>query len=369
MCSYYYDSNNFDSFRSFLIELNENEDIKSVLLFMAFDQAYSEDVLTPLLKSCTIPIIGGIFPEIIFEGVRKKTGILVIGLPFLLNTQLIHLEGSSKKITKTLKKMKIDTFDTSNGLFVLFDATSEGKNKLTNSLFNYFGTIPTYIGGGAGSLNFETFPCIIDNNGFHKNSAVIGFAHQYMALGASHGWNSISEPLKITKATGNELISINWKPAFEVYKNIVETHSNKKFDATNFFDIAKSYPIGISKMDAEKIVRDPFKKENNSIHFIDSINEGENIEILNGNITSLLNGAKNSKAKAIAKTGEFMQQEFVFSVDCISRALFMEEHFNEEIEIMNYKTKVCGILAIGEIANDHESYLEIYNKTNVIVIW
>ena len=369
MSSFYITPNDIGSLHSFIYDINKNIAVKSILLFMAFEQRFSEDELTPVLNSCVKPIIGGVFPEVIFEGTRKKTGVLIISLPFHLNTQLINLADSPKIITKELKKLEIETFDVSNGLFVFYDAISKTKNNLTKSLYNFFGTIPTYIGGGAGSLNFTQFPCIINNNGFHRNASVIGLAHHHIAIGASHGWKSISNPLKVTKSNGNEIISINWKPAFTVYKEIVEKHSNKKFEDHNFFDIAKSYPLGISKMDAEKIVRDPFKVVGTSIHFIDAVSEGEYIEVLNGNIESLLKGARDSKNKAIENQTFLIQQEFIFCVDCISRALFMDTHFHKEIEVMNTETKISGILSIGEIANYHDAYLEIYNKTNVIAIW
>ena len=200
MNSLYIAPHDIGMLRSHLNNLSSNSSVISILFFMAVEEAYHEDELTPLLHHFKKPIIGGVFPEVIVEGIRKNTGILIIPLSFHLNTLLIDLSESTKKITKKLKKLEIEIVDFSNGLFVFFDAISASKNNLTKALFNFFGTISTYIGGGAGSLNFTSFPCIINNDGLHENAAIIGLANIPIALGVSHGWKSISEPLKITKA-------------------------------------------------------------------------------------------------------------------------------------------------------------------------
>ena len=47
----------------------------------------------------------------------------------------------------------------------------------------------------------------------------------------------------------------------------------------------------------------------------------------------------------------------------------METDFTKELKAIGHEVDVTGILAIGEIANSGESFLEIYNKTIVIGLW
>jgi hypothetical protein len=335
---------------------------------MAAEESYSEKQFIPLLHKCETPIIGGVFPELIFKGERKKKGVVLVPLPFKLKTHLFDL-ATSEKFTEQLELMQNKSVDPSSVLFVFTDALSAYKEPFIESLFNFFGIYTTYIGGGAGSLKFEPFPCIITNRGIFENAAVIGWANNKIALGVAHGWQSVSVPLKVTKVTDNKLVSINWKPAFEVYKEIVESHSGMKITADNFFDIAKSYPLGITKIDAEMVVRDPFKVTNNIIHLIDKISEGEYIKILHGNMDALLAGAAKAKKIALSKHEDCMDKNSIFCIDCISRALFMQNDFSKELEVIGHNVNLTGILTIGEIANSEESFLEIYNKTVVIGIW
>jgi hypothetical protein len=45
--------------------------------------------------------------------------------------------------------------------------------------------------------------------------------------------------------------------------------------------------------------------------------------------------------------------------------LFLEENFGKELKAIS-STPLNGFLAIGEIANSGNAYLEIYNKTVVV---
>jgi hypothetical protein len=363
----YVPPNNSTSLAAELSTIENDTSIQSLLFFMAEKDAYESTQISALLKNSSKPIIGGVFPELIFNGERKNKGVLLMPLNFELTTQLIDLSFTSEALFSQLEAVQQQSTDPDSCLFVFMDTFSSGKEILTETLFNFFGINPTYIGGGAGSLKFNQFPCIINNNGVHKNAAVIGWAKKHINLGAAHGWNSISAPLKVTECAKNEIKSINWKPAFEVYKEIVEPHAGMQFTNNNFFEIAKSYPFGISKIDGEKVVRDPFKTTNNNIHFIDKIEEGAYVEILNGNIKSLLNGAKSAINTSI-KNHTHKNHETVFCIDCISRVLYLNTHLQDELNIVSKHTKASGVFSIGEIANS-DSILEIYNKTIVTAIW
>ena len=369
MKSIYISSNKLKYLARALSEFEQDDFFGSALFFMASENQYTNAELKPLLKAMNKPIIGGVFPEVIYKGERKKNGVLFMPLEVGLKTQHFDLVDCSEDYYKQLETLMEGTNNPKSGLMVFIDAMSPNKECFIESLFNFFGIFPTYMGGGAGSLSFKPFENIIDNRGLQSNAAIIGWLGIPIALGVAHGWHSISEPLKVTEAKAHEIIGINWRPAFEVYKEIVEQHSGQEINKEVFFQIARSYPLGIVKIDAEMVVRDPFKLQNNTIHVVDAISEGEYVHVLHGNMDSLLEGASRAKEIAFSKSEEGIKPNSVFCIDCISRVLFMQDEFEKELNLIGKDVEVNGILTIGEIANPGESFLEIYNKTVVIGLW
>lgn len=316
------------------------------------------------LNTLDLPFFGGIFPEIIFENKRKQEGILIITLDYKVDNYLVNLDDEAKIGNQI--ELICDAIDqNANTTWIFVDCFSSNKTILIESLYQNLGYTFTYVGGGAGSLSLEQIPAVFNNTGIYKNAAVLAFATTHLSLGVAHGWSPISDKLKVTKTNGNSIISFDWKPAVEVYTSIVEKHAKSKFDDKGFFELAKSYPLGMVKVGGDIIVRDPILIKDNELVIVDRVNEGEFVQILNGDMNSLLEGAKNAKFLAHGN----QNNKNVFCIDCISRVLYMNDDFQEEIDIIRGNHSLNGVLTIGEIASNSQTFLEIYNKTTVVITW
>lgn len=347
------------------IDLQSDYTIKGILFFCADKNRPNSIEIEKILKLNTKPLIGGVFPEILADGERKETGFLIIPLFQELEVLVIETnehESITYQLTTQLNSLSKDF----ESVFCFLNSLWQEKTTFIQELYNELGPFYQYLGGGAGSLSFESFPCVFANQNVHKNSAVLGFFKNAISLGVCHGWKQISDPIKVTESNGNKIISLDWKPAFEVYKLNVEKHSKKRFNDDNFFEISKSYPLGLVKLEGEMIVRDPFATDNNLLHILDQIREGEFIRILHGDITSLLQSAKDAvEISSNLKLLKFTQ----FCVDCVSRVLFMESEFDKELNHLNTHKPINGVLALGEIASLGNSVLEIFNKTICVAQW
>ncbi len=344
----------------------EEGSMPSAFLFAAAESMKPNNGFSSVLGGLSKPLIGGVFPELIWKGERRKKGFLLLTLPCEMQAEVISFENEPLY----LKKIFEAYFPTPNSkdatLFVFADAFSPAKHEFLESLYTYFGTELTYMGGGAGDLTFTSFPCLFTEKGIHQHAAVLGYVAKKIPVGAAHGWHQITEPMVVTEADGNIVSKINSKPAFGVYKEIVEKHSGKSFRNQPFFELARSYPFGLIK-DNGLIVRDPVSVDGERIYIVDEIKEGEKICVMHGDMDSLLDGART--ALESARNGSEAVNGSIFCADCISRVLFMQDRFSEELHILKGEGEINGILSIGEIANSGESKLEVLNKTVVVSRW
>ena len=209
--------------------------------------------LIEALNIAGVKFIGGIFPKVIHGNTILEKGIVVNTLN---DVEELYVVNNISQQDYTIPQVNFKK-EKGYSLFTYVDGLTSNISHYLSELYENYGMQTNYFGGGAGSLTLEQKPCVICNEGFFQDAAVVCVMRMHSRIGVRHGWSKVKGPFIVTKAEGNVIKEINWKNPFEVYKKVVEAHSNKTFNDDNFFDIAKGYPFGIVKDNAECIVRDP----------------------------------------------------------------------------------------------------------------
>lgn len=352
-----------------LLNHENNQDSQTILILVAGEQTESAEAINSLLKQHKKKVVGGFFPGIIFNENKYESGFLVVTLENKIVTSTIYDLSEENTRKQFSEQGAIDAYSNCKTMLVLVDGLAKGIKDFIESVFVSFGLEFNYIGGGAGSLSLKQKPCIITNEGVLQNVALLVGLELESSVGVKHGWHSIAGPFRITNAVGNELRELDFKPAFEVYKEVVDSHSKKSIQADSFFDIAKAYPFGISMVGSEEVVRDPLLiNDEGNIICVGELAKGSFVNILHGNQETLITAA--TEAAHLA-TDNITNQQFssAFFVDCISRVLFLEDNFSKELSAVYNECNVntfWGLLTIGEIANSRDDFLEFYNKTSVV---
>jgi len=358
----------FDEFVENLQQIEIDKKVKSVMILMTDDEHFSPELVNPVLQSFSKSIVGGVFSDIIVRCKIKSSGVLLLPLPFDLQSQVFSFDDEQNYLSKMESNYSANLPD--SGTVIIFtDAFVTGKNQFIESLYDFFGNAFNFIGGGCGTTSFKSSKNVVHNSGMHTNSAVVGMTDQCFSIGIAHGWNPITKPMKATEVEFNEVISINWEPAFDVYKQEVEEHSGLVFDYNNFAEIAKSYPIGLIKIDGETVIRDPFQVKGKTIHFLDLIDTGQYFSIMHGDVASLLAAASEAKGQCMTTFEGEEDNGYLFCIDCSSRGQFLAGMFAQELKEISGDQTLYGALTFGEIANVGDSFLEIYNKTVIVAKW
>jgi hypothetical protein len=324
------------------------------------------------LNKKRIEFFGGFFPGIIYGNQKYEEGAIIMVLPTFEKPFLI----------KGLNTENMNLPDLGNGIFenprgkytsmILVDGLTSNISLFLSEMFNRFGNLVHYFGGGAGSLSLKQEPCLFTSEGLVQDAAIVAFIKLESNLGVRHGWKRIMGPFVATKTRKNIITELNWKNAYQVYRETVEGDSKKKLTPENFFDVAKGYPFGIHKEGMEDIVRDPINvNEKGELFCVGEVPENTVLSILKGEKDSLIQAASQAAEDCLKSGRKTIRQSLI--ADCISRAIFLGEKFMKELETVNQKTRTIapqhtpmGILTLGEISSYGEEFLEFFNKTIVV---
>lgn len=339
---------------------------KSLFLISADENHFNEDTINQKLKSISIPVCGGIFPQVIYQDKAYKNGSIVCGLNIDIDVgHIFHLSDKDSDFSQQLDSVTKNLKQTKN-MMVLVDGNGRYLSRLIENLYFYFGAEVNYFGGGAGTLELKPMPCLYSNEGLLADAAQLIGINATMQVSVEHGWEKLAGPFVITESNHNIVDMIDYHPAFECYKKVIEENSNHRFDQETFFDISKYYPLGIEKLDGRLVVRDPIKLVEDKLVCVAEVPQNSIAYILKGTDQNLILAAEKA-AKAIQHANPRMP---LFLFNCISLLLVLGDKHSSELNklIDNLPQHACliGASSIGEIASTSNGLLEFHNKTVVL---
>lgn len=363
----FFSGKELEEWQPFLKELSK-DNAKGILLFVGEETPFDYEKIQPLLKEMKIEVWGGIFPEVIYNGSVYKQG--VVGCAFKASVSIQAIKNLGK-----FNGSFPEDFISKNteSLLILNDGYADNIPLLIETLYEISSKEMTFIGGGTGSLININRPSLFTRDDFFARGAIIAAVEDYISVGINHGWQPIFGPVIATSADKHILKSINWEPAFEYYKMIIEQDAGIKLTADNFLDAAKSYPLGILKYDNEIILRVPIRVDaKNNIILGSEMPENSMLMIMKGYPDKLLAaaGSATEQAKTDFESKKKTSPTKALIIDCITRVLFLGNRFKDELKIIETKSGsgvfLFGFLSLGEVASTGDKYIEWHNKTVVI---
>ncbi|MFN3851990.1 MAG: FIST signal transduction protein [Spirosomataceae bacterium] len=332
-----------------------------LLIFIAEKTASEANSLIDLLNENELKFFGGIYPTIIQDTSNYHEGFIIITIPNV--REIVKFSVKDESSFKEIKNL-----ESINTAILLIDAMVSETDTLLKKIYGLLNNEINIVGGGAGFMTFEQQPCIFTNDGMFEDGAILALFESKSKIGVKHGWEVFAGPFVATSTEKNIIKELNWRPAYEVYKEVIEGNSDNNFSETEFIDIAKIFPFGIYKEGAEFVVRDPIAvNENGEIICISEVPENSTLQILTGDPEKLIMAAKDV-AKQTIEEQEDSACLMVF--DCITRVMYLDEQFEQELVAMKsvYSDKKCrirGVSTLGEIASSGMGFVDFYNKTIV----
>jgi hypothetical protein len=336
---------------------------QSLILLACDENGCSPEQFDGWLCGLASPICGGVFPQLIYDWRNHERGYIVVGVPETITVHNIPGLSDPGADFAALLEASLAGGVAPESLLILVDGLSSRIGALLDGIYDNLGSDPTYFGGGAGSLSFQSKPCLFSNSGMLADHAQLTRLRGRFSLAVEHGWETFAGPFVVTNSTRNVIHSLDFRPAIEVYREHVEADSGRVIGDDNFFDIAKAYPFGLEKPDGSILVRDPIGRVLNDLTCVGEVPTNSVVHLLRGQTANLIQAAASGAAAIPQGTGP------AILADCISRVLFLEEDFARELDAVRQamgERPLFGVLTLGEIANGGDYCLEFYNKTFVL---
>lgn len=360
----YLDELNVKNLQSAFDELKDHK--PNAIFLLAVDQtSIPNSEIDTFLKDYPVPVFGGINPSIIVGAEVKKQGAIAVPIFSSIEYQIIE---DMQDLSSELHTIDFDV-EKAESLMIFVDGLNSRIDDSLNEVFHLLGNqIPT-IGAGFGSLSFEQKCSVFTPKGCLKNAMLlIAFTHP-CEVSIAHGWEILDGPFLANEIDANVLLGLNFQPAMDTYKEVVEVWDGRKFSDHDFFDIAQNHPFGIDRLDDDLLVRDPLTEQDGNITCVGKIPHNTMVYILKGEAEKLIHAT----TEAVREKCSTNKANSGIVFDCVSRELYLKERFSDELlgiaSSFNKPHELFGALVMGEIASSANGAISLHNKTAVVGIY
>ncbi|GBG02699.1 hypothetical protein AZSI13_20260 [Azospira sp. I13] len=235
----------------------------SLLVLLSEESAASIPTLQAACRGAGIALAGAVFPALLVGNRLVRQGALL--LPLVGTPAPLLVEGVSRPDrVEALAAQLADYVDTVLGdseteatLFCIFDAMVPNIATHLDAWYLTLADRVHYAGVNAGSERFVPIPCLFDNQRCIGDGVLLQLLPQHDGAVLEHGYRVPDHVITATSASGNRIVQIDWRPALEVYGEMMASQYGVSIDRGNFYTYAVHFPFGILRADGEVLVRIP----------------------------------------------------------------------------------------------------------------
>jgi hypothetical protein len=209
-----------------------------------------------------------------------------------------------------------------------------------------------YAGVNAGSETFRPMPCLFDNSRVIQDGALLMLLPDHPGAVVDHSYLAPERMISATSTEGSRIITIDWRPAFEVYQETVEAEYHVKIDRENFYEYAVHFPFGIVRANNEIVVRIPVAlQEDGSLFCVGEVPPNAVLTLLRAPEADSVRTVATLERELRGRCGD-LPGSLVLTFYCAGRRLHLGDRAQSELaELCRRMEGACiaGALSLGEI--------------------
>ncbi len=241
-------------------------------------------------------------------------------------------------------------------MFLLADGLCGDQTEVVRGAYDVCGAHVPLMGGCAGDdMALQSTRQI--HEGTLLTHAVVAAAISSdapMAIGIAHGWQPLSEPMLVTESHGTTVVSLDDRPALDVYLDAYDAPAEVREDPAAFFRFAHTRPIGIARRNRTEI-RYVYSAdyEKRTVTVFAEVPQGAMAYLMQGSCNSVLEATAEVCALAEESLEGHPARGFMV-LECVARKSMLDQEglLDASLRLPTVKEgiSVGGFYTYGEIA-------------------
>lgn len=337
-------------------------------------------VLQAVCAQHKVPLAGAIFPALVRDGQFLTDGVWLLcfeQMPYFalydnLPAETAEAERAAERIANDVRAQIDHVPDLT--LFMLFDAMVPNIGTLLDTLYLHLANRVHYAGANAGSETFQPMPCLFDSSRTVQNGLLLMLLTRHKGAILEHGYHANPHTSYATSTKGNCISQIDWRPAFEVYRELVREHFGEEVTAENFYQYGVHFPFGIVRANHHVLVRIPVMlTEDGSLFCVGEVPANSVLTLLKAPTVRTVETLHKLHEGLNKLNGDVAGEELLLFY-CAGRRLHLGGAMaTTELEAFSGLTRagrVAGALSLGEIGGSTvQGYPLFHNATLVAARW
>jgi len=323
-----------------------------------------------------LPLAGAVVPGLISGGGFKRRGVLLLALDAAIPQTIVPLQRGGKGTDPAAVTELAAFVDSHAGeedtdtLLLLLDAMTPDIGSLLDQLYLRVGNRVRYAGSNVGSETFRPVPCLFDNTRFVQGAALALLLPRNPGAALAHHYCGTNSLNVATSTYGNRIATIDGRPAFEVYQDLIGKAHGVALTRENFYQHAVHFPLALHLAQGEPLVRIAVSiDDDGSLHCIGEVPESSLLYV----VEAASPGSRKT-ADVVAAGVRAHDPAAVLAFYCAGRLLHQGEAAAEgelsALEDALAPAPVFGALSLGEVANyQGQGYPRFHNATMVALPW
>jgi len=349
-----------------------------VLALVAESERDRVAVLQEVAGELEVPLVGAIFPALIKDGELVKTGAWLLRLAtmpsyFLVDDLAADEAGKMAELAACVARAVDAPEAGAPTLFMLFDAMVPNIGSLLNDLYLRLADSVAYAGVNAGSETFQPMPCLFDGRRVVQGGVLALLLSGEGRPVLHHGYPVPLQVMTATSAAGNCIQSIDWRPAFAVYRELIGREYGVDLTPENFYQHACHFPLGILRANEEVIVRIPVAlREDGAVFCVGEVPANSVLVLLQAPSAGEGGGIPVLASRLAQANGDLAGRSLL-TFYCAGRRMHMGAAAHDELAALGNATAcaaVVGALSLGEIGSARAwDYPLFHNAALVCLPW